>query len=204
MKLHNKHFIDRQEISTATSYSIMEKLFEKKIIRSFSKAEKNEDISGIDYFFTWEKDGNEKKFIQFKNREDKFQDFPISRFQPFYGIDHLRTKVGRDFRSLKDKRNNYYFTAVKPDGKNYSEVIIIESVKLFNLITEAEKEWFGDEEPWLYFNAEICEKTKNWNKKLKTAQNGVQAWFKRTASETAAKINMYVPRIYADQVVELN
>jgi len=47
MKLHNKHFIDRQEVSTALSYSIMENLFEQKIIKSFKKAEKNEDISGV-------------------------------------------------------------------------------------------------------------------------------------------------------------
>lgn len=203
MKLHNKHFIDRQEISTSLSYSIMENLFEQKIIKSFKKAEKNEDISGVDYFFTWEKDGQNQKLIQFKNREDKFQDFPISRFQPFYGVDHNRTKAGRDYRSLRDNKNDYYFTAVKPDGKNYSEVLIVKSSKLYELLLEAEKEWFGEEEPWTYFNAEMCEKTKNWNKKLKTAKNGVQAWFKRTASEAAAKINIYVPRIYAEYVVKL-
>jgi glucan-binding YG repeat protein len=203
MKLHNKHFIDRQEISTALSYGIMEKLFEKKIIKSFIRAKKTEDISGVDYFFTWEKDGPDKKLIQFKNREDKFQDFPVSRFQPFYGVGNSKTKDGRDYRALRDKKNDYYFTAVKPDGKNYSEIIIIESAKLFDLILEAEKEWFGNEDPWLYFNTELCEKTTNWNKKLKTASNGVQAWFKRTASEAAAKINIYVPRIYAEQVVKL-
>ena len=203
MKLHNKHFIDRQEISTALSYGIMEKLFENKIITSFTKAEKSEDISGVDYFFTWEKDGKDKKLIQFKNREDKFQDFPISRFQPFYGSDHTRTKAGRDYRALRDKKNDYYFTAVKPDGKNYSEILIIESVKLYGLLVEAETEWFGNDEPWVYFDSETCEKTKNWNKKLKTAKNGVQAWFKRTASEAAPKINIYVPRIYADQVIKL-
>lgn len=203
MKLHNMHFLDRQKISTKISYGLMEKLFENKLIKKFNTAVLKEDKEGVDYFFSWHDDPETVKKIQFKNRQDKFCDFPICRYQPFYGTDCEKTVVGRDYRALRDGMNDYYFTAIQPDGKTYSTILVIDSKKLFKLVADAEKEWFGDQDPWSYFTAELCDKTKNWNKKLKIASNGVQAWFKRTASEKNPKINIYVPQDYAEQTIKI-
>jgi len=208
MTLHNKHFLHRQEVSTKLSYELMEKLFNLKKIKFFQKAVIEADKSGIDYFFRWtdgDEEPNKGQLIkaQFKNREDKYQDVPISRFQPFYGVGHQRSKDGRDYRALRDNMNDVYLTAIKPDGVNYSEILVINSTKLFNLVLEAEKEWFSDSTPWAYIDALACDKINKNDKKLKKASNGVEAWFKRTKSEKAAKINMYVPRDYVDYSIKI-
>jgi len=182
----------------------MDNLFEAKVIKYFKRAILKEDKEGIDYFLRWDdkevwSTGDLIK-AQFKNRDDKYQDIPVCRFQPFYGTDNKKTKIGRDYKALQNNMNEIYLTAVKPDGINYTEVLLIKSKKLFEHIIEAEAEWFGNDEPWAYFDTKLCDKTTRWDKKLKTAKNGVQAWFKRTRTEKAAKINLYVPRQYAEEV----
>jgi hypothetical protein len=207
MKLHNKHFLERMELTKKVTFGLMNLLYQQKKLKYFHIAIEKEDKEGVDFFMKWQ---DEKSWqegapikIQFKNREDKFQDFPICRFQPLYGLDHPKNVVGRDYKAIKNKMNEMYFTAVKPDGKNYTEILVIRSEKLYDLITEAEKEWFPEGEPWAYFTNELCNKTTSWSKKIKQASNGVQAWFKRTQSEKNPKINLYVPRSYADSVLSL-
>lgn len=203
MKLHNKHFLDRQEISFKVSYKIMEKLYENKIIKSFSVAKIDEDKKGVDFFLNWKDDDCNAHRVQFKNRQDNFQDIPVCRFQPFYGVDASNTVVGRDYRGLKNQENDYYFTATKGKSGNYEEVSIVKSKTLLKFIEEAEKEWFGDANIWQSYDEIWCAKTKQWNKKLLKASNGVEAWFKRTASEKAAKINLYIPKSFAEQVFKV-
>jgi hypothetical protein len=204
MKLHNKHFLERQEISSKISYGLMEKMFESKKIGSFSNAKLDEDKKGIDFFITWKnKDSSDKYKVQFKNRQDNFQDIPVCRFQPFYGVGNSKTVMGRDYKALINKENDYYFTAVKGKSGNYEEVLIVSSSVLLKRLQEAEKEWFGSNPLWENFDATWCDKTTQWNKKLLTASNGVEAWFKRTAKEKAAKINLYVPKRYAEDLFQV-
>jgi hypothetical protein len=207
MKLHNMHFVYRQEISTAASFKLMNSLFEKKIFKFFVRAQEEEDKNGVDYLIKWE-DGRDRESgpwvrIQFKNREDNYQDFPVLRFQPLYGTDSDKTRIGRDFIGLQDKKNDLFFTAVKTNSNDYSEVLVIKSEKLLALIEEAEKEWFPIGEPWEYFTKKFCNKMKRKSKRLKKASNGVEAWYQKTESEKSPKINLYVPRKYADEVIKL-
>ena len=208
MKTHDKPFLSRMEFHNAVSYGLMETLFTRKIISKFDKAITEEDKEGVDYFFKWaEKDprySDGRIRIQFKNREDTYPDFPVLRFQPLYGVDHPKNNIGRDYKALKNQMNDLYFTAIKPDGKNYSKILVIDSQKLFGIVQEAENEWFGNDVPWAFLTEELCAKTSSWNKKLLQAKNGVQAWFKRTKSEKMPKINLYVPKGYADQVIDLS
>jgi hypothetical protein len=44
---------------------------------------------------------------------------------------------------------------------------------------------------------------KRKSKRLKKASNGVEAWYQKTESEKSPKINLYVPRKYADEVIKL-
>jgi hypothetical protein len=203
MKLHNKHFLERQETSSKISYGLMEKLFESKKVGSFFSAKLDEDKKGVDFFITWNKDSSDKYKVQFKNRQDNFQDIPICRFQPFYGVGNSKTVIGRDYKALQNQENDYYFTAVKDKTGIYGEVLVISSRVLLKHLQDAEKEWFGENVLWEKFCSAWCDKTTQWNKKLLTASNGVEAWFKRTAKEKAAKINLYVPKRYAEEVFKV-
>jgi hypothetical protein len=130
------------------SYGLMEFLFTKCLISKFVKAITEEDKEGVDYFFKWAENdprySETLKRIQFKNREDTYSDIPVLRFQPLYGTDHPKNNVGRDYKALQNNMNDFYFTAIKPDGKSYSKILVIDSKKLFGIVKEAEKEWFGD------------------------------------------------------------
>lgn len=207
MKTHNKPFLHRMEHHNTISYELMEFLFTKRLISKFVKAITEEDKEGVDYFFKWAENdprySETLKRIQFKNREDTYPDIPVLRFQPLYGTDHPKNNVGRDYKALQNNMNDFYFTAIKPDGKSYSKILVIDSKKLFGIVKEAEKEWFGDGTPWDFVTAAFCEKTTSWNKKLLEASNGVQAWFKRTKNEKSPKINLYVPKKYAEEVIDL-
>ena len=203
MKFHNKHFLERQSVSTQISYGLMERLFESKKIAGFYVAKYEEDKKGVDFFLKWKNEDDNKSRVQFKNRQDNFQDIPVCRFQPFYGVDSQKTVTGRDYRALVNKENDYYFTAVKGKSGKYEQVVVISSEKLLKYLEDAEKEWFGDKPPWEAYNEIWCNKTTQWNKKLLSASNGVEAWFKRTNSEKCAKINLYIPKKLAETIYEV-
>jgi len=200
-------FVNRQEISTVASFELMNNLFDKKLIKKFMKSVDEEDKLGVDYLIKWQ-DGRDRDLgdwvkIQFKNREENYQDIPVVRFQPLDGVDSDKTRIGRDFAALQNKKNQLYFTAVKNNSTSYSEILVIKSEKLLSIIDDAEKEWFMFGEPWEYLTKKFCNKMKKRSKRIKKASNGVEAWFQKTQAEKYPKINLYVPRNYADEVIKL-
>jgi hypothetical protein len=204
MAFQNKSFLKRHEISEKVTYDIMENLYENKHIFAFFKTAVEEDKAGTDYAVRMVED-NTPVNIQFKTRHDRWQDLPICRFQPFRGIDNCT--VGRDYKSIMSDKNQFYFVATQNLNKQYDKVSITETSKIKKLITDAENEWFPDGKVWDFFTNEIYQKylqNKIRNKKLKTASNGVEAWFKKNHTEEFGKINIYIPVQHVDKIVDLN
>lgn len=205
MAFQDLGFLERHETSTKISYKIMESLFEKKCITAFYKADKKTDIEGTDYFVIFNKHEPIKK-VQFKNRQDKWKDIPITRYQPFYGINSDQTVLGRDYRSLFDKKNDYYIVATQNSSKSYDQISITSTSKILQLMLEAENEWFSNGIAYEYFNQEYFNKFLSQNirnKKIHVATNGVEAWYKKNFNENYGKINLYVPYRYVDKVITL-
>ena len=181
----------------------MENLYENKHIMAFFKTKVDDDKAGTDFYVKMN-EFNDAVNIQFKTRHDKWQDLPICRFQPFRGITNCT--IGRDYKSIVSDKNKFYFVATQNSTKQYDKVSITETSKIKKLLQEAESEWFPNEEPWQFFTEEIYNKyidKKIRNHKLKTASNGVQAWFKKNHTENFGKINLYIPVEYVDKIVEL-
>lgn len=203
MSFHNMKFNERESNSRIETRSIVEILLRKNIISNPVETTKEEDIEGTDYIVDYEDQLNTP--IQFKLRKDKWQDLPVCRFQPFRG--HEDSTIGRDYKSLKCKKNKLYFVASMDETKKYKFVSITSTEKILNLIDEAEKEWFPDQEEWKYFDSKIYNNLLNksvWNKKLKTSTNGVEAWFKKNYKENFGKINYYIPSRLADKKIIIN
>jgi hypothetical protein len=202
MGFQNKSFLKRHQISEKETYQIMENLYENKHIKAFCKTKIEEDKAGTDY--TVKINQSNSVNVQFKTRHDRWMDLPICRFQPFRGIENCT--IGRDYKSIISDKNEFYFVATQNLSKQYDKVSITTTSKIKDLVLEAEKEWFGDSNPWSYFTAEIYEKyldKKIRNQKLKTAKNGVQAWYKKNHTEEFGKINLYIPYTYADNIIDL-
>ena len=203
MGFQNKSFLNRHQISEKITYAIMENLFENKHIMAFSKTKVDDDKAGTDFYVKM-LEVNKTVNIQFKTRHDKWQDLPICRFQPFRGIENCT--IGRDFKSIMSDKNEFYFVATQNSTKQYEKVSITKTSKIKKLIQEAEVEWFPNEEPWQFFTGEIYNKyldKKIRNHKIKTASNGVEAWFKKNHTEEFGKINLYIPVQHVDKIVEL-
>jgi hypothetical protein len=196
------HFNDRESNSRIETKNIVQVLLEKNILSNPIETMKEVDISGTDFFIDYKDSTNLP--IQFKLRKDKWQDIPICRFQPFRGYE--QSTIGRDYKSLKEKKNKLYFVASMNENKKYSHVSITSTDKILELIDEAEKEWFSGGDQWIYFNCKIYNDLldkKIWNKKLKTSVNGVEAWFKKNYSESFGKINYYIPASLADEQIKI-
>jgi hypothetical protein len=203
MHFHDKKFDERHAESDVITYSLMEKLFESKKIKAFVKMKKDVDIEGTDYTVTFDEFSKEK--IQFKIRMWKYQDIPVTRLQPFLGYGNHVT--GRDYRSLVENKNKFYFVASQNSKKQFDKISITEAEKLRDLVLEAEKEWFPRELPWAYIGEKIYQ---DWiakgitNRRLKKAENGVIACFKKNYFEKYGKINYYIPSKYVDRIIVLD
>lgn len=205
MAFQDLKFLERHETSTKISYQIMESLYEKKHIAAFSKTDKKTDIDGTDYLVKF-LDTNDYQKVQFKNRQDKWKDLPITRYQPFYGVDSEQSVLGRDYRSLVQNKNDFYVVATQNSNKVYDQISITSTSKILQLMLEAEKEWFPSGNSFDYFNKEFFDKLfsqKVRNKKIHVATNGVEAWYKKNFNENYGKINLYVPHKYVDKVINL-
>jgi hypothetical protein len=205
MGFQNQSFIKRHSKSEEEALAIMSQLQHKGVFSKFVKTDIEQDKSGTDYLISMS-DENCDIPVQFKIRREKWRDLPVCRFQPFRGF--TRCTIGRDFKSLSEGKNRFYYVASSKDAKNFDRITITSTDKIFNLIQEAEREWFGDEESWSYFSEEQYQtfiKKRVYNKKLKTAKNGVEAWFKKNFDdiEGFGKINIYIPEKYADTIIDL-
>jgi hypothetical protein len=201
MQFQNQTFAARHRKSEEETLDLMKCLVNSGIIKEYIKTEKEEDIAGTDFHILIDEEAGMVP-IQFKTRKERWRDFPVCRFQPFRGFNN--STVGRDYRSLAGGKNKYYIVASSGNGKDFDRVTITETKKIYDLIVTAEKEWFGEEVPWQYFSEEIYNRTvanKTFNKKLKIAENGVEAWFKKNPNNVEAfgKINLYIPSTYADK-----
>lgn len=199
------HFLERQDRSTKISYNIMESLFVAKKIKAFHKADKKTDIDGTDYLVQFS-EGESFKKVQFKNREEKWKDLPITRYQPFYGVDDKQSVLGRDYRSLTEDKNEYYIVASQNLTKQYDQISITSAKKVKELLLQAEKEWFGENLAYDYFDRNYFDalmQKKVRDKKIHVASNGVEAWFKKNYKEAYGKINVYIPYKYVDKVITL-
>jgi len=203
MKFQDHAFLDRHKESESQSFNLMNKLFEKKHIKAFKKTSVEVDKSGTDYLVDFG-DG-EFKTVQFKLRKEKYKDIPICRFQPFRGIE--QHTVGRDYKSLMQEKNEYYFVSTQDNNSEYKSISITKTNKLVELMCEAENEWFPQEEKWAYFNQYLYNQYLNngrFTVRLKTAKNGVQAWFRKNKYENFGKINYYIPAKYCDKTINLD
>lgn len=195
-------FNDRESNSRIETKNVVETLFKKNILSNPRETTKKVDISGTDFLIDYKESKDVP--IQFKLRKDKWQDIPICRFQPFRGYE--QSTVGRDYKSLKEKKNKLYFVASMNESKNYSSVSVTSTDRILELVDEAEKEWFLEKEHWSYFSSKIYNDLldkKIWNKKLKTSSNGVEAWFKKNYSEGYGKINYYIPANLAGEHIKI-
>ena len=204
MGLHQQSFLSRMGISANKTRQVMDLLFENKKIESFVRTTEQEDKGGIDYFIGWQ---NKKNIpIQFKLRMDKWKDIPVLRFQPFYGYDNTKTVLGRDYKGLQNNVTEWYFHSYLDENNEYTKVVATRSDKLLEIIRQAEEEWFPKEKPWEYFKESLFEKYKTqkiFNRKIKKASNGVEAWFKKNVKEPGGKINYYIPYTYGDINIDL-
>lgn len=205
MGFQNQSFIKRHAKSEEEALAIMSQLQNKGIIKKFLKTDIEQDKSGTDYLISILDEACDIP-VQFKIRREKWRDLPVCRFQPFRGFG--RCTLGRDYKSLSEGKNKFYYVASSKDAKNFDRVTITNTDKIFSLIKEAENEWFGQEEPWSYFSEEqylTYIKKKIYNKKLKVANNGVEAWFKKNFDDVEGfgKINIYIPERYADHIIDL-
>ena len=203
MKFQDQTFQDRHKESESQSFHIMNKLYEKKHIKAFKKTSVETDKSGTDYLVDFG-DGNFKT-VQFKLRKEKYQDIPICRFQPFRGIEWHT--VGRDYKSLIQQKNEYYFVSTQDNNLQYKSITFTNTSRLVELMIEAEQEWFPREDAWTYFNQHLYNNYLNKGKftvRLKTAKNGVQAWFRKNKYENFGKINYYIPIKYSDKTINLD
>lgn len=201
MQFQNQAFNTRLKKSESETLDLMRCLLKNGIIKEFEKTEKEDDIAGTDFWVRLD-ESSEYSPIQFKTRKDRWRDLPVCRFQPFRGF--INSTLGRDYRSLAGSKNKYYVVASSGNSRDFDRVTITETKKIYDLIVEAEKEWFGDEAPWEYFTEAIynrCLENGTFNKKLKIATNGVEAWFKKNHNsvESFGKINLYIPSSYADR-----
>jgi hypothetical protein len=199
-------FNQRLKISDNQTFEIMNSLYEKKLIKKFVKCFIDDDKDGIDYFI--DMDDSRAIPIQCKTRLKGRKDIPVVRFQPFRGIDHESLVIGRDYKALKNKKTQMYFTGIQEEknSNKFTSVILIEAKKLFDIIIEAEKEWFPKDDHWNYFNNQVYLNTIKKGKnscRLKVASNGVEAWFKKNPQENFGKINYYVPHIYSDSIMKI-
>ena len=202
MSFHNMHFNDRENNSRIETRDIIQVLLERNIVSNPRETIKQVDIDGTDYILDYEEYTDVP--IQFKLRKDKWKDIPVCRFQPFRGQEE--STIGRDYKSLKAKKNKLYFVASMNEEKKYSHVSVTSTDKILDLIDEAEREWFPEEDHWSYFNSRIYNDLldkKTWNKKLKNSTNGVEAWFKKNYKENYGKINYYIPSRLANKCVKI-
>lgn len=203
MKFQDQTFQNRHSQSEKIAYDIMDYLFEKKKIAGFKKTNVEVDKAGIDYLVDF--GGGDYKPVQFKLRENKYKDIPVCRFQPFRGF--TNSTIGRDYKSLYQNKNNYYFVGLKNEYQKVYILNMIPTQDIVNLIDEAEKEWFGTEEKWIEFTEQ---KYKNmidkntFSKKLKVASNGIEAWFKKNRFENFGKINYYIPMQRCVNIIAIN
>jgi len=202
MRIQELKFEERINKSEKLTFQIMENLFERKLIKRFFKTKLQEDIAGTDFLTSFDNKNDLK--IQFKLRQDKWKDIPICRYQPFRGIDNC--VVGRDYKSITNDVNDFYFVATQNREQKFDEVYVTETNKLKKLIIDAEKEWFPDSQAWDFFTQGVYQKYMDlrlFSKKIREASNGVEAWFKKNPNEGSGKINYYVPVSYADTILKL-
>ncbi len=90
---------------------------------------KEDDLRGIDFT-----DGATR--YQVKVRTGKYQDLIFCIYQPYYGLDHKETKIGRD---IKGDYNGYICQC------NQTIYVIRNTTQLKKIIKEIEKGWEGEE-----------------------------------------------------------
>jgi len=180
----------------------------------------NEDEEGID---AWVKYPLSSKIvpIQFKLRELVLGriDCPVSMHQPFMGVDlpeNRSNNRGRDYRGLKNKASKFYYWATAGDYESdyiYSDINIITSTKLWNLVNNLEEEFidFNDQDesappyrPKKWFTSKNVHTICNVQKKLMFRDtNGSEIWWKKTSHEKG-KLLGYVPNKFKMKTVKVD
>lgn len=190
--IHKEHFVIRLKATEQRTELLMKMLLNKKHFKSYRKAEKSEDLNGIDWWVVYPGEKIEQP-IQFKLR-DKQQDIPIVRFYPFHGIDHEKTEVGRDFKGLLEGVSNQYYVATKTTLYRVPCNSLKKAALKLDENWKKAKDVRGDFSPE-YFNAKMAQvwlKANIWNK-LVFSDDGCEIWWKKNGNEKYPKFNMYIP-----------
>lgn len=199
MKFQDQSFIERHTTSELISYKLMNFLYENKHIKGFKKTDVETDKTGIDYFVNFDEGYLP---VQFKLRGQNYKDIPVCRYQPFRGINNCT--LGRDYKSLTAQKNKFYIVALQSLSQNTFEIHICSTEKLLNTILQAEKEWFQQHEAWNDFPSfeyDYMIQERIFSKKLRSASNGTEAWFKKNRNENFGKINYYVPMNFSEKTI---
>ncbi len=207
IQLQERKFSERLEVTDKLSEYLMKYLVHKGHIESFKKATYEEDMFGaIDFWIT--KDGLTKP-IQFKLRiKQGNSDFPIVRYQPFYGTDCDNTVVGRDYKGLTEgQTTDYYVTAKNSDGS--IEIYRASKEKILPVLEHIDSAWklYDRSRPW---NISHDRFTNELNSRMIQQSGGKQKvqmifgpaeddtvswqiWWQKNAREKFSKINFYLP-----------
>lgn len=196
--LHKQSFNNRISISDNYTTALVKLLTEHQHFKSYRKASLEEDMDGIDFWVTYPKSSVEIP-VQFKIR-DKQKDIPVCRYQPFYGIGHEKTIVGRDFRSIKAKKVQKYYIAIRNGAGAFSEVYNISSDALEKHVLSVDESWNkatkqGEQLPSSFFtpaNTTVWLDKAIRNKCVYRGENG-DVWWKKNHNEKSPKFNIYIP-----------
>lgn len=196
--LHTRQFNERLNVADSYSFALMKFLNQKNHFQSVRKSSKEEDLDGVDWWVIYP-DENQEVPIQFKLR-DKQKDIPVCRFQPFWGINHAKTVVGRDFRGLRDSKCKHYYVGVRNGNGQFTEIYSISCQSLKSKIDQLDQEWQTVTGRYGNFALDFFEENRVnswlqkgiWNKRVFSNDIG-EVWWKKNGNEKSPKFNMYIP-----------
>lgn len=183
------------------------------------KAEKEDDIEGIDYYVKYPK-RNQVVPIQFKLRElaSNKLDCPVSYKQPIQGVDLPESKLnkfGRDYLGVKNKVCKFYYWATAEAIEKayvYSNINIITCSKLSGLLDTLDDNFqtydaeLGRFKPITSFTEEYINNSL-YNVRHKMVfcdENGSEVWWKKWPSEKNGKLLAYIPNRFKMKSIKVD
>lgn len=208
---HENEFLERKKESDWWTNELVLQLLETGHISDFRKATPDEDKNElIDYWFLYPK---KKEFepVAFKLRTDpRKRDIPVLRYQPFHGIDNVKTKEGRDFKCVLFSSIVNYYVGVKEHPDYYDEIYRITKKKLRPLVSKADQDWDSDEKGLIGAVAKKMLTIEKHNFFLKNKKfemiwvtDNVEVWWQKPKRNEAAKVNFYLPESLKEESFEI-
>lgn len=208
--LQERDFAYRLRASEAMTYLVMRYLVKIGHFRSFEKATYEDDKEGgIDY---WVDCNNaEVEPIQFKMRIKKGNsDFPVVRYQPFWGVDSAESVVGRDYRGLMEGKTLFYYVSTRNADGSF-EIYRASKKRLVAVLKEMEEAWSAHDisRPWYLCKSRCTGQKNSFLLRSRVNEQGKgkemifipnesgsvnwEIWWQKNPNERFPKINFYLP-----------